>query len=129
MGKRARQPRTSHQDTYVDYDNDDRRPLLFIAGTEDHLMPPKVQWSNAKHYKSDSLTEVVEFGGRAHLLPAQAGWEEIVRRTRVAADGGCRRHHRRRRGATGRQRSRVRRLPIGVGSMWPGELRIARRAP
>jgi pimeloyl-ACP methyl ester carboxylesterase len=30
-------------DTYVDYHNDDRAPLLFIAGSEDHLMPPKIQ--------------------------------------------------------------------------------------
>jgi pimeloyl-ACP methyl ester carboxylesterase len=67
-----------HQGTWVDYHNDRRAPLLFIAGTEDHLMPPKVQWSNAKHYKSDTVTEVVEFSGKAHLLPAQQGWEEIA---------------------------------------------------
>jgi pimeloyl-ACP methyl ester carboxylesterase len=65
-------------DSYVNYNNPDRAPLLFIAGTEDNLMPPKVQWSNAKHYTSDTVTEVVEFGGRAHLLPAQEGWEEIA---------------------------------------------------
>ena len=41
-----------HQDTWVDYDNPDRAPLLFVAGTEDHIMPPKVHWSNAKHYES-----------------------------------------------------------------------------
>jgi pimeloyl-ACP methyl ester carboxylesterase len=67
-----------HQDTYVDYKNDDRAPLLFISGSEDHLMPPKVQRSNAKHYKSDTITEVHEFEGRAHLLPAQEGWEEVA---------------------------------------------------
>ena len=41
-----------HQDTWVDYENDDRAPLLFISGSEDHLMPPSIQRSNAKHYKS-----------------------------------------------------------------------------
>ncbi|MGH4010669.1 MAG: hypothetical protein ACRDTH_21325 [Pseudonocardiaceae bacterium] len=41
-------------------------------------MPAKIQWSNAKHYESDTITEVVEFGGKAHLLPAQDGWEEIA---------------------------------------------------
>ena len=41
-------------DNYVDYHNDDRAPLLFISGSEDHLMPPKIQQSNAKHYKSDT---------------------------------------------------------------------------
>ena len=34
-----------HQDTFVNYDNDDRAPLLFISGGEDHLMPPSVQRS------------------------------------------------------------------------------------
>jgi pimeloyl-ACP methyl ester carboxylesterase len=67
-----------HQDTWVDFKNDGRAPLLFVSGSEDHLMPPKVQRSNAKHYKSDTLTEVREFEGFAHLLPAQEGWEEIA---------------------------------------------------
>jgi len=66
------------QDAWVDYKNDDRAPLLFISGTEDHLMPPSVQRSNAKHYKSDTITEVKEYAGRAHLLPAQDGWEEVA---------------------------------------------------
>jgi pimeloyl-ACP methyl ester carboxylesterase len=67
-----------HQETWVDYKNDERAPLLFISGSEDHLMPPKVQRSNAKHYKSDTVTEVKEFEGRAHLMPAQEGWEEVA---------------------------------------------------
>ncbi len=67
-----------HQDTWVDYKNDDRAPLLFISGSEDHLMPPAIQRSNAKHYKSGTVTEVKEFEGFAHLLPAQEGWEEVA---------------------------------------------------
>jgi pimeloyl-ACP methyl ester carboxylesterase len=66
------------QDTWVDYKNDKRAPLLFISGSEDHIMPPKVQRSNAKHYKSNTITEVKEYEGYAHLLPAQDGWEEIA---------------------------------------------------
>jgi pimeloyl-ACP methyl ester carboxylesterase len=66
------------QETWVDYGNDDRAPLLFIAGSEDHLMPPKVQRSNARHYRSATITEVEEFDGRAHLLPSQDGWEEVA---------------------------------------------------
>jgi pimeloyl-ACP methyl ester carboxylesterase len=65
------------QDTAVDYHNDDRAPLLFISGSEDHLMPPAIQKSNAKHYKSDTLTEIKEFEG-PHLLPAKDGWEEVA---------------------------------------------------
>jgi pimeloyl-ACP methyl ester carboxylesterase len=64
-------------DTWVDYRNDARAPLLFISGSEDHLMPPKIQRSNAKHYKSDTVTEIKEYQG-PHLLPAAAGWEQVA---------------------------------------------------
>jgi pimeloyl-ACP methyl ester carboxylesterase len=67
-----------HQETWVDYHNDDRAPLLFVSGSEDHIMPPSVQRSNAKHYKSDTITEVEKYEGYAHLLPAQDGWEDIA---------------------------------------------------
>jgi pimeloyl-ACP methyl ester carboxylesterase len=65
---------------HVDYKNNDRAPLLFISGEHDHLMPPKVQQSNAKHYKSNTITEVVEIPGRSHLMPAQEGWEDVADR-------------------------------------------------
>lgn len=67
-----------HQAAWVDYKNDKRAPLLFVSASEDHIMPPSVQRSNAKHYKSNTITEVVEYEGRSHLLPAQDGWEEIA---------------------------------------------------
>jgi pimeloyl-ACP methyl ester carboxylesterase len=66
-----------HQDTWVDYKNDDRAPLLFISGSDDHLMPPKIQQSNLKHYKSATVTEIKEFEG-PHLLPSWEGWEEVA---------------------------------------------------
>ena len=66
------------QDAWVNYKNDDRAPLLFIAGGQDHLMPPVVQRSNARHYTSNTITEVKEYADRAHLLPAQEGWEEVA---------------------------------------------------
>ena len=66
-----------HQSIWVDYDNDDRAPLLFVSATDDHIMPPKVQQSNLKHYKSDTVTEIVEFEG-PHLLTAVDGWEAIA---------------------------------------------------
>ena len=66
-----------HQDTWVDYKNDDRAPLLFVSGSTDHIMPPSVQKSNAKHYKSNTITEVKEFEG-PHLLPCQEGWEDVA---------------------------------------------------
>jgi hypothetical protein len=33
--------------------------------------------SNVKHYKSKTVTEIVEFDG-PHLLPAIDGWEEVA---------------------------------------------------
>jgi pimeloyl-ACP methyl ester carboxylesterase len=66
------------QEAYVNFSNPDRAPLLFISGSEDHIMPPSVQRSNAKHYKGDTVTEVEEYEGYAHLLPAQAGWQDIA---------------------------------------------------
>jgi pimeloyl-ACP methyl ester carboxylesterase len=67
-----------HQATWVDYHNDARAPLLFISGSEDHLMPPAVQRSNHKHYKSAAITEIKEYDGRAHLMPSQEGWQEVA---------------------------------------------------
>ena len=35
--------------------------------------------SNAKHYRAaGTITEVKEFEGRAHLMPAQEGWEQVA---------------------------------------------------
>ncbi|MFF3489939.1 alpha/beta hydrolase [Streptomyces sp. NPDC002795] len=70
--------RPGHQDTHVNYHNDARAPLLFMSAQMDHLMPPKVQQSNARHYKSTALTEIKEFPGMPHLLPAAPGWQAVA---------------------------------------------------
>ena len=68
-----------HQESYVDFKNEDRAPLLFIAGGEDHLMPPAVNESNARHYRhTRSATDYKEFPGRAHYTLGQDGWEEVA---------------------------------------------------
>jgi hypothetical protein len=41
-------------------------------------MPPKVQRSNARRDKSATITEVRDYEGFAHLVPAQQGREEIA---------------------------------------------------
>lgn len=67
-----------HQATWVDY-SVDRAPLLFIGGSEDHIMPPAVNRSNAKHWeKSPAITEYHEFEGRGHWTCAEPGWEEVA---------------------------------------------------
>ena len=70
-----------HQDAWVDFKNPNRAPLLFLSGSEDHIMPPSVQASNAKHYKGEgTVTEHETYDGRPHLMVAGAGWEEIADR-------------------------------------------------
>jgi pimeloyl-ACP methyl ester carboxylesterase len=68
-----------HQDTWVDYHNDDRGPLLFIAGGEDQIMPPAVNQANAKRYeKSKAHTDYRELAGRSHFTVGQPGWEAVA---------------------------------------------------
>ncbi|MGN2639155.1 alpha/beta hydrolase [Nocardia takedensis] len=71
--------RPGHRETWVDYSRADRAPLLFIGGAEDHIMPPAVNKSNAKHYhKSPAVTEYHEFPGRSHWICAEPGWQEVA---------------------------------------------------
>jgi len=68
-----------HQDTYVDFRNEDRAPLLFIAGGDDNLMPPAVNESNVKHYRhTKATTDFKEFPGRSHFTVGQDGWKEVA---------------------------------------------------
>jgi alpha-beta hydrolase superfamily lysophospholipase len=68
-----------HQATWVNYDNNDRAPLLFIAGENDHIMPAAVNKSNANKYRdSTAFTEYREYPGRTHFTVGQAGWEEVA---------------------------------------------------
>jgi len=70
-----------HQETWVDYDNDERAPLLFIAGGADHIMPPSVNRSNMKKYhRSAALTEYELIEGRSHWTCAEPGWEQVADR-------------------------------------------------
>jgi pimeloyl-ACP methyl ester carboxylesterase len=68
-----------HQDTYVNFRNEERAPLLFIASSEDNIMPPAVNQSNAKHYRhAKTVTDYKEFEGRSHFTVGQDGWEEVA---------------------------------------------------
>lgn len=67
-----------HQETWVDY-SADRAPLLFIAGGNDHIMPPAVNRSNARHYrKSPATTDLYEFPERDHWTCGAPGWEAVA---------------------------------------------------
>ncbi|MCK8504001.1 alpha/beta hydrolase, partial [Myxococcus fulvus] len=63
--------------TQVDFDKEDRAPLLFIAGSEDNIMPASLNKSNARHYNS-GIVSYKEFPGRSHYICGQEGWEEVA---------------------------------------------------
>jgi pimeloyl-ACP methyl ester carboxylesterase len=66
--------------TTYDFANDDRAPLLFIAGGKDHILPPAVQHENyeknAKH--STAITAYKLFEGRDHFTCGAPGWEAVA---------------------------------------------------
>jgi pimeloyl-ACP methyl ester carboxylesterase len=68
-----------HAATRVDFRNNDRPPLLFIAGGDDHVVPAKVNRSNMRKYrKSQAITAYKEFPGRGHFTLGEQGWEEVA---------------------------------------------------
>ena len=65
--------------TKVDFGNDDRAPLLIVAGGEDHVSPDAINRATARHQgKSKAITAYKEFPGRSHYTLGQAGWEEVA---------------------------------------------------
>ena len=64
----------------VDYTNNERAPLLFIAGGRDHLVPPAVNRANVRKYveNSNAHTDYREFPNRTHHTVGQKGWEAIA---------------------------------------------------
>ncbi len=68
-----------HQALHVNFKNDNRAPLLLVAGELDHIVPAHVVRANYAHYsQATARTDFREFPRRAHLLVAQEGWEEIA---------------------------------------------------
>jgi pimeloyl-ACP methyl ester carboxylesterase len=65
--------------TRVNYRNDERAPLLLIAGSDDHTVPASVDRSTFRKYRnSKAITDFKEFPGRSHLIVAQEGWQEVA---------------------------------------------------
>ncbi|MBI5089187.1 MAG: alpha/beta fold hydrolase [Actinobacteria bacterium] len=64
----------------VNFANATRAPLLFIAGGNDHVSPPKLNRANAAKYRkrSAAITDYREFPGRSHWTVAQDGWEAVA---------------------------------------------------
>ena len=64
--------------SHVDYTRADRAPLLLIAGSIDHVVPPAIVNAIAAKYSGPAVVEKKEFAGRTHRLVSQDGWEEIA---------------------------------------------------
>lgn len=52
-------------------------PLLFLAGSTDHIIPASLNYSNYRRYQHDgSVTAYRELPGRNHFVLSQPGWRE-----------------------------------------------------
>lgn len=68
-----------HAATHVDFRNDDRAPLLLIAGGKDHVSPAALTKANYAHYHTvGAITEFREFPERSHFTLGETGWEEVA---------------------------------------------------
>jgi pimeloyl-ACP methyl ester carboxylesterase len=69
---------TRNSPAAVNFRNDERAPMLFIAFGEDHVVPPKAIRHNVQKYaESKAITDYKEFPGRPHF-PGVPGWEEVA---------------------------------------------------
>jgi len=70
---------TLHSTAVVNRDNDDRGPLLLIAGGRDHTVPASVVRANHRLYAtSPAITDIQEFPDRGHSMTIDHGWREIA---------------------------------------------------
>jgi pimeloyl-ACP methyl ester carboxylesterase len=68
-----------HQATWVNYRNDERAPLLFLAGGKDHIMPAAVNKENAQRYETSAAhTDYYEFADRDHYTIGAPDWEKVA---------------------------------------------------
>jgi pimeloyl-ACP methyl ester carboxylesterase len=63
----------------VDFDNDRRAALLFIAGERDRRVQASVVAANVRlQRRSVAVTDIRAFPGRSHWLIAEPGWEDVA---------------------------------------------------
>jgi pimeloyl-ACP methyl ester carboxylesterase len=64
----------------VNYHNNNRAPLLFIAGGNDHLAAASISRANMRKYLKNSTATVDyrEFPTRTHHTIGQSGWEQVA---------------------------------------------------
>jgi alpha-beta hydrolase superfamily lysophospholipase len=65
--------------TKVNFGNDDRAPLLLVAGGADHTVPAAMVRENLKRYrKSTAVTDLQEYPDRSHFTAGSPGWEDVA---------------------------------------------------
>ena len=70
---------TPMAETTVITDNDDRGPLLLIAGGDDHTVPQVVVENQFRiQQKNVGDTEIAVIPGRGHSLTIDSGWREVA---------------------------------------------------
>lgn len=68
-----------HSPAKVNTGNQDRGPLLLIAGGKDHTVPEVITKATAKQYRhSAAVTDLIEFPDRGHSLTIDSGWREVA---------------------------------------------------
>jgi pimeloyl-ACP methyl ester carboxylesterase len=72
-------PLNPRSPTRVNFRNENRAPLLLIAGAKDRVVPAVVNRRNHRAYaKSSARTDIHEFPNRVHWTIAQDGWDEVA---------------------------------------------------
>lgn len=62
----------------VDHKNAERGPMLIVAGSEDHTVPPVVsKASYKKQRKNEGVTEYTTVEGHGHALTIDSGWRAV----------------------------------------------------
>ncbi len=65
--------------TKVNLRNNDRAPLLLVAGGADHTVPVSLVRENQQRYHhSTAVTDYKEYPGRPHFTMGVSGWEEVA---------------------------------------------------
>jgi alpha-beta hydrolase superfamily lysophospholipase len=68
-----------HSPAAVETGNEERGPLLLIAGGKDHTVPEVITKATLKQYRdSAAVTDLIEFPDRGHSLTIDSGWREVA---------------------------------------------------
>ena len=68
-----------HSPAKVETGNEDRGPLLLIAGGEDHTVPEVITRATHKQYRhSSAVTDLIDFPDRGHSLTIDSRWREVA---------------------------------------------------